>query len=209
MDDKSPRMAQVTMKQLGELQKPLAEQVLKVSSIGLSGPYNVMLRSPEMGQRMFDLLAYLRFQTSAPMRLNEFAIIIQARLWTSQIEWIAHYPLAIKAGLPESVAEDLRQGKRPAAMKPDEAVVYDFCTELSTKHVVTDDTWKRAREAFSDQQIADLIAVSGAYVTVAMMLNATEPPLPVVRLRRWRCCWGGETSFSGTWANNPVICGRG
>ena len=179
VDDKSPRMAQVTMKKLGELQKPLAEQVLKVSSIGLSGPYNVMLRSPEMGQRMFDLLAYLRFHTSVPTRLNEFAIIIQARLWTSQIEWIAHYPLAIKAGLPESVAEDLRQGKRPAAMKADEAVVYDFCTELSTKHAVSDDTWKRVREAFSDQQIADLIAVSGAYVTVAMMLNATEPPLPV------------------------------
>ena len=72
------------------------------------------------------LLGYLRFHTSVPTRLNEFAILIQGRLWTAQIEWIAHYPLAIKAGLSESVAEDLRQGKRQAAMKPDEAVVYDF-----------------------------------------------------------------------------------
>ena len=34
-------------------------------------------------------------------RLNEFAILIQARLWTSQVEWYAHYPIALKAGLSE------------------------------------------------------------------------------------------------------------
>jgi 4-carboxymuconolactone decarboxylase len=177
-DDEGPRLAQLRMEQLSDAQKPLAEQVLKVSSLGLAGPYNVMLRSPEMGQHMFDLLGYLRFHTSVPTRLNEFAILIQGRLWTAQIEWIAHYPLAIKAGLSESVAEDLRQGKRPANMKPDEAVVYDFCMELSTKHAVSDPTWKRARAIFTDQQIADLIGVSGTYVTAAMMLNATQAPLP-------------------------------
>ena len=177
-DDARPRLAQLTMEQLNDAQRPLAEQVMKVSSLGLGGPYNVMLRSPEMGQRMFDLLGYLRFHTSVPTRLNEFAILIQGRLWTAQIEWIAHYPLAIKAGLSESVAEDLRQGKRPAAMKPDEAVVYDFCMELSTKHGVSDATWKRARAIFTDQQIADLIGVSGTYVTAAMMLNATQAALP-------------------------------
>jgi 4-carboxymuconolactone decarboxylase len=177
-DDERPRLAQLAMEQLDDAQRPLAEQVMKVSSLGLGGPYNVMLRSPEMGQHMFDLLGYLRFHTSVPTRLNEFAILIQGRLWTSQVEWIAHYPLAIKAGLSESVAEDLRQGQRPAAMKPDEAVVYDFCMELSTKHAVSDATWKRARAIFTDQQIADLIAVSGTYVTVAMMLNATQAALP-------------------------------
>lgn len=127
---------------------------------------------------MFKLLDYLRFNTSVPRKLNEFAILIQARLWTSQIEWYAHYPLAIKAGLPESVAADLKEGKRPASMQPDEAVVYDLCMEASTKHFVSDATFKRARELFTEQQIVDLIMVSGTYASVAMLANMAEETAP-------------------------------
>jgi hypothetical protein len=68
-------------------------------SVGLGGPYNPLLRSPVLGQRMFDLLHYLRWETSVPLKLNEFAILIIGRQWRSQVEWFAHAPLAIKAGL--------------------------------------------------------------------------------------------------------------
>ena len=176
--DKEPRFPQLKVEQLNEQQRPFGDEILKVSSIGITGPYNMMLRSPDMGQRLFGLLDYLRFHTSVPRRLNEFAILIQARLWTSQVEWTAHYPLAIKAGLSEAVANDLKEGKRPGSMQPDEAAVYDLCMEISTKHVVSDATFQRAREILSDQQIVDLITVSGAYITVAMLSNTAEDPTP-------------------------------
>jgi 4-carboxymuconolactone decarboxylase len=176
--DKEPRFPQLKMEQLNEQQRPFADEIMKVSSIGITGPYNSMLRSPVMGQRLFNLLDYVRFNTSMPRKLNEFAILIQARLWTSQVEWYAHYPLAIKAGLPEAVAADLKEGKRPASMQPDEAAVYDFCMELSTKHEVSDATFKRTRELFSEQQVIDLIAVSGTYITAAMMANTAEEKVP-------------------------------
>jgi 4-carboxymuconolactone decarboxylase len=174
-----PRFAQLTMDQLTPEQRPLAEKIMKVSSVGISGPYNSMLRSPVMGDRLFMLLDYLRFNTSVPRRLNEFAILIQARLWTSQVEWRAHYPLALKAGLSQSVADDLAKGKRPASMQPDEAAVYDLCMELSTKHEVSDTVFQRARALFSEQQLVDLAAVSGTYVTTAMLLkNADDEGVP-------------------------------
>src|SRR5438105_7364801 len=97
--DKQPRFAQLALDQLNEQQRALGEQIMKVSKVGLGGPYNPMLRSPVFGQRMFDLLAYLRWNTSVPLRLNEFAILIVAREWRSQVEWFAHAPIAIKAGL--------------------------------------------------------------------------------------------------------------
>jgi 4-carboxymuconolactone decarboxylase len=172
------RFPQLTLELLTPEQRPLAEQILKVSSIGLAGPYNSMLRSPVMGERLFKLLDYLRFNTSVPRRLNEFAILIQARLWTSQIEWYAHYPLALKAGLPAAVADDLKEGRRPAAMQPDEAAVYDLCMELSTRHAISDATFTRARELLSEQQIVDLITISGTYVTVAMLLSGAEETIP-------------------------------
>jgi len=176
--EKEERFPLLKVEQLNDQQKPFADEILKVSSIGLSGPYNMMLRSPVMGQRMFAMLDYLRFNTSVPKRLNEFAILIEARLWTSQVEWTAHYPLALKAGLPQSVADDLKVGKRPASMQPDEAAVYDICMELARDHVVSDVTFKKAREAFSDQQIVDLITVSGVYITLAMLSNTAEDKTP-------------------------------
>ena len=176
--DKEQRFPQLQVEQLSEQQRPFADEILKVSSIGISGPYNMLLRSPVMGQRMFAMLDYLRFNTSVPRRLNEFAILIQARLWTSQVEWTAHYPLALKAGLAEPVADDLKAGKRPGSMQPDEAAVYDLSMDLAMNHVVSDATFKKARAVFSDQQIVDLITVSGVYITLAMLSNTAEDVTP-------------------------------
>jgi 4-carboxymuconolactone decarboxylase len=175
---KEPRFPQLTMDQLDAKQKPLGEQVMKVSSVGLAGPYNPMMRSPVLGQKLFDLFAYLRWDTSVPTKLNEFAIIIIGRQWRSQVEWFAHAPLAQKAGLSPEIIADLKANRRPAGMAEDEAVVYDFITELTTTHKVSEETYARAKKVLSDQQIVDLTAVSGNYVMVAMLLAMAEESTP-------------------------------
>lgn len=175
---KEPRFPQLTMAQLTDSQRPLGEAIMKISSVGIAGPYNPMLRSPVFGQRMFDLLDYLRWHSSLPLRLNEFAILITGRLWRSQVEWYAHHPLALKAGLSPEVIADLKANRRPAAMQPDEAAVYDFVMELSTKHAVSDETFARARTLLGEQQVVDLTAVTGTYVTVAMLLAMAEEGVP-------------------------------
>jgi 4-carboxymuconolactone decarboxylase len=175
---KEPRFPQLTMDQLNDKQKPLGEQIMKVSSVGLGGPYNPMLRSPVFGQKMFDLLYYLRWQTSVPLKLNEFAILIIGRQWRSQVEWFAHAPLAIKAGLSPDILAELKTNKRPSNMPPEESVVYDFVTELTTKHVVSDETFNRAKQLLGEQQVVDLTAVAGTYVTVAMILAMGEESVP-------------------------------
>jgi 4-carboxymuconolactone decarboxylase len=175
---KEPRFPQLTMDQLDARQKPLGEQVMKVSSVGLAGPYNPMMRSPVLGQKLFDLFAYLRWDTSVPVKLNEFAIIIIGRQWRSQVEWFAHAPLAQKAGLSPDIIADLKANKRPANMAEDEATVYDFVTELTGTHKVSDATYARAKKIFNDQQIVDLTAVAGNYVMVAMLLAMAEESTP-------------------------------
>ena len=175
---KEPRFPQLTMDQLNDQQRPLGEAIMKISAVGIAGPYNPMLRSPVFGQRMFDLLDYLRWHTSLPLRLNEFAILITGRLWRSQVEWYAHGPLALKAGLSPEVIADLKANRRPAAMQPDEAAVYDFVTELSVRHEVSDETFARAKRLLGEQQVVDLTAVTGTYVTVAMLLAMAEEGVP-------------------------------
>lgn len=144
----------------------------------LSSPFNVWNRRPELADRLQKVGEYIRFRSSLPPRLNEFAILITAREWNAQYEWFAHHRLAMAGGLNPAVAEDLAQGRVPANMKPDEQVVYDFTRELHDKRGVSDATYKRAIDAFGEQGVADLIAVNGYYVLVAMTVNVDRTPIP-------------------------------
>jgi 4-carboxymuconolactone decarboxylase len=144
----------------------------------VGSPFNIWVRRPELLDRLQKVGEYIRFRSSLPPRLNEFAILITARHWTAQYEWFAHHRLALAGGLDAKVAEELAQGKRPSTMKPDEAVIYDFTTELHERHGVSDATYKRAVDAFGEQGVADLIAVNGYYVLVAMTVNVDRTPLP-------------------------------
>ena len=80
---KEPRFPQLTLEQLNDQERPVGEKIVKISSVGLGGPYNPMLRSPVYAQRMYDLLDYLRWHTSVPTKLNEMAILIVGRQWRS------------------------------------------------------------------------------------------------------------------------------
>jgi 4-carboxymuconolactone decarboxylase len=142
------------------------------------GPFNAWMRSPDLGNRLQNVGAYIRYKTSLPLRLNEFAILITAREWTSQYEWYAHYPLAMKAGRDAKLADELALGKRPSAMKDDEAAVYDFCIELHRTRNVDDAAFNRALALFGEQGVVDLIGVSGYYTAVSMTLNVAHvmPP---------------------------------
>ena len=175
---KPPRFPQLTLDQLSAAQRPVGDQIMKVSSVGIGGPYNSMLRSPKLAQLLFDLFHYLRWETSIPLKLNELAILVIARQWRSQIEWFAHAPIAAKEGLSANIIAELKANQRPSGMAEDEALVYDFVTELTTTHKVSDETYARAKKHFNDQQIVDLTAVAGNYVMVAMLLAMSEQTVP-------------------------------
>ena len=142
------------------------------------GPFNAWLRSPALGERLQSVGEYIRFNTSLPLRLNEFAILITARHWTSQYEWAAHYPLAMKAGLDPKVAAELADNRRPSGMKDDEAAVYDFCAQLHRAKNVNDEAFNRAVKVLGEKGVVDLIGVSGYYTAVSMTLNVAQVPLP-------------------------------
>lgn len=144
----------------------------------LGGPFNVWLRSPDIGNIIQSLGAAIRFRSSLPPKLNELAIIVTARQWTSQYEWSAHHRLALEAGLDPAIAEEIAQGRRPAKMSEDEAIVHDFSRELHETQGVSDAIYKRALDRFGERGVMDLIAVNGYYVLVSMTLNVDRTPLP-------------------------------
>jgi 4-carboxymuconolactone decarboxylase len=182
-DPNSVRMAgdrfkPLTYAEMTAPQKKMFENLISGERRGASGPFNVLLRSPEMGDLAQQFGASMRYHSSIPPKLNELAIIITARHWTSQYEWYAHRRAAQNAGLSQSIIDAVAAGTRPASMAADEQAVYDFVSELLATKQVSDATFRAAKDKFGERGVVDLIGVSGYYQLVSMLLNVDRYPLP-------------------------------
>ena len=172
------RLPMIAEDKLTDAQRAAIKTVTAGKRAGVRGPFAAMLRSPELCARAAHLGEFCRFETSLPERLSEMAILITAYNWRAQYEWFAHAPMAQKGGLADDIIEAIRTGKRPASMKADEAVVYDFCTELHNTKRVSDATSARAVQAFGERGAVEILGISGYYVLVSMVLNTAKVELP-------------------------------
>ncbi len=177
--------------ELSPAQKAWADQIAQPPRNAKFGaaPYRAYIRNPELAPKLSALSDYLRWNTTLPPRLSEFAILITARNWTAQYEWAAHYPLALKAGLYAKILSDLSAGRRPENMRDDETALYDLATALYRDKKVSDAVYKAAVEKFGERGVMDIIGIIGYYDLVSMTLitaqvsapdNSTAPPLPAL-----------------------------
>src|SRR5258705_901723 len=136
------RFKPLTYDEMTPAQKAMIEHVLSGPRGSTDGPFNVQLRSPEMGDLGQQFGAATRFATSVPRKLYELAIIITARHWTSQFEWTAHHRGALQAGLSPAVCDASAVGKRPAAMPADPEAAYNFAAQLLDEKQPSDPTFR-------------------------------------------------------------------
>jgi 4-carboxymuconolactone decarboxylase len=182
---RGPRYPELRPEQMTEAQKRVYQSIAAGPRGGVRGPFNALLRSPDLADRVQKVGEYLRFDSSLPARLNELAILINARFWGSKYEWYAHRPLAEKGGLAPAIADDLARNTRPEHMQADETIVYEFCTALHTTHAVDEALFDRAVATLGERGVMDLIGVSGYYTLVSMVLNVAEIPLPAGAPSPW------------------------
>ena len=158
-------------------QKAMVEHLIAGPRGGVNGPFNVLLRSPEIGDLGQEFGGAARFKSSLPQRLYELAILVTARYWTAQYEWQAHHRSALQAGLSASICDAIAAGRRPTGMQKDEEALYTFVSELLNTKQVSDATFNAAKTVFGERGIVDIIAVTGWYNIVSMMLNVDQYPV--------------------------------
>ncbi len=172
------RFPEIPPNELSPEQKAIMDAIASGPRKSASGPFKTWLVSPALADRLQKVGEYVRFQSSLPKRLNEFAILLAGRTWNSQFEWAYHYPLALEAGVEPSVLADLIAGREPSGMSADEALVYRFTQELRRDKAVSDATFAATEQRFGKRGVIDLVAVQGYYDTVCMTLNVAQVPVP-------------------------------
>lgn len=172
------RMPPLDPEKMNDVQKRAAASLIAGPRKGVFGPFIPLMRSPELMDRLQRVGEYLRFNNTIAARLNEFAILVTARHVTNQFEWVVHHPLAIREGVAKETVEAIGARKRPAAMAADEAVVYDFCSELLATSSVSDATYAKAAAAFGEQGVVDLVGTVGYFFAICLVMNVAGTPPP-------------------------------
>lgn len=142
------------------------------------GPLRAVIHNPDLADRWSRLGEILRFGTSLPRRLNELAIIVTGRRWSSQVEWWVHARAAAEAGIAPPVIDAIRTGQAPVFEEAEDALVYEFARHLQLSGRVPPEVYEEARQRWGARGVVELTAVIGYYTMVSMTLNAHEIPLP-------------------------------
>ncbi len=159
-------------------QTALYDRIASGPRAGVRGPYNALLRNPELCSLSEQLGGYVRYRNSLPNKLKEMAILLTARHWTAQYEWYAHRMIGEKEGLAPVLCDAIAAGERPATMDDDQSIVFDFVTQTLRRHGVDDAAFARMKNRFGERGVLDLIYLVGHYCTVAFILNIDRHPLP-------------------------------
>ena len=170
------RLPPLALEQMNDAQRKAAEELIAGPRKAVKGPFIALMRSPELLARVQKVGEYLRFQSALTPRINEFVSLVVAREWTQEFEWFVHLPLAAKAGTSAETLASLGEGRRPPAMAPDEAIAYDFTTELLARHGVCDATYASALAAFGERGVMDLVGLIGYFAAISMVLNVAHTP---------------------------------
>jgi 4-carboxymuconolactone decarboxylase len=159
-------------------QRRVYEDIVRSRGTWLNGPYAPLLHSAELADKAQLLGELVRYRTSLEPRLTELAILVTARHWDCQFEWLQHERIARKQGISSAACDAIANGLRPQLADEKEDVVYDFSSQLLASHFVTDDIYSKARTLFGVKGVVELSSVIGYYTLIAFTLNAHEVPLP-------------------------------
>lgn len=172
------RFPAIPREEMSAEQTALYDRIASGPRAGVRGPYNALLRAPELCGLSEQLGAYVRYRNSLPNSLKEMAILVTARHWTAQYEWYAHRKIGEQEGLSKPLCAAIAAGGRPTMMDADQSIIFDFVSQMLKTHTVDDATFARMKDRFGERGVLDLIYLVGHYCTVAFILNIDRHPLP-------------------------------
>ena len=159
-------------------QREVAAEITAGPRGEVRGPFIALIHNPELARRLQKLGEYLRWEGKLPPRLKELAVLVTARRWTCQHEWLMHSKLALEAGVGVDVVDAIAANREPLSLSEEEDAVYTFCREVHATGRAGDDSFIAIKERFGLDGALELLVLNGYYTLMAMVLNTAGLPLP-------------------------------
>lgn len=177
------RLAPLSTAQMSDQQRAMYEDMIASRGAGiinpdgsLSGPFDALLRSPDLGDAIQKTGAKIRFESSLTGAQREFAILVCAQHWRANFEWWIHQKIALAEGVDETTIELVYQGEQPE--HEEYAIIHTFLSTLNKTGRVDSEHYATTLKLLGEQATVELTMLSGYYALISQLLNVFEVPLP-------------------------------
>ena len=171
------RFPKLTPDQLTPAQREVAAEITAGPRGEVRGPFIALIHNPELASRVQKLGEQLRWKGKLPPKLKELAVLVTARRWSCQHEWVMHSKLALEGGLSRDTVDAIAAGQEPKNLSDEERAVYTFSREVHGGRA-SDTAFAAIEKRFGLDGALELIALNGYYTMMAMVLNNAGLPLP-------------------------------
>ncbi|OLC35619.1 MAG: hypothetical protein AUH81_09965 [Candidatus Rokubacteria bacterium 13_1_40CM_4_69_5] len=144
----------------------------------IRGPYAPLMHHPALAERVADLGEYLRFDATLPGDVRELAILVTARAVSQPYEWVAHAPIALKAGLPREVIELVRTRRDLSTLPPRYANAVRVVKHVLAHESVPQRLHDEVQKDLGLTGLLELVVLAGYYQLIAGILFSFDTPLP-------------------------------
>ncbi|CAH1650112.1 4-carboxymuconolactone decarboxylase [Hyphomicrobiales bacterium] len=138
----------------------------------IGGPFLNLLPSPDLAQRVADLGEWLRFKGSLAADVRELVTLAAAEFWRCPYEWLAHAPLARKAGLDVTALAGLARGESDESLTSSQRVALEAARAVLRSGKLDDAQFQRVAEVFGREGALEIICLCGYYGLLAMVIHS-------------------------------------
>jgi len=143
----------------------------------LGGPLAFAAYNPAVAKALFDLHNAAVAGTLNP-HVRELAILVACRETNYNLEWNAHEPSAVKAGVDPKVIDAVRRNGPLTGLDEQDATVIHFGRELYTDRKVDSATFAKAVQLLGQRGVMDMVAVMNTYAVSGFYAIAVDEHAP-------------------------------
>ncbi|WP_163832891.1 carboxymuconolactone decarboxylase family protein [Spartinivicinus ruber] len=145
----------------------------------LSGMYRTLLNHPILAEHVGQLGTYVRYESQLAGDIRELGILATAREIGAPFVWEKHIQPALKAGLPQTVIDQVLDGDIATAdMKPLYLATWQVAHHIVHQRNIPLKTQNMLVEFLGLKGLLDLTIACGMYRMITTVIFSFEVPLP-------------------------------
>jgi 4-carboxymuconolactone decarboxylase len=143
----------------------------------LRGPLAFAAYNPGVAKALFDLHNAAVAGALDP-HVRELAILVACRETNYSLEWNAHEPSAVKAGVDRKTIDVVRKNLALTSVDERDATVIRFGRQLFHDNKMDAATFAKAVQLFGKKGAMDLVAVMSTYAVSGFYATAVDEHMP-------------------------------
>ena len=126
---------------------------------------------------MYNLFRSLASADSSPKSLKEIAILTIARECDDDFIWTHHERGARRAGVSDSVIDDIQHRRVPKECTKEETATAKFAWQFLRDHRIEDEVFDIVHRHLGDKGVVELTLLIGVYTSICLSITALEVEL--------------------------------